>query len=230
MELKGQLAIVTGASKGIGWATVNALLAAGCRVAGWSRSTLTLKHDLFKHYQVDVKDNASVEKAFSNTSSDFDRTPSILINNAGLGFEDALEDLSVEKWHTMFQTNVDGIFYCTRLALPSMKKQGKGHIINISSVAGMTGIPGMTGYCATKYAVRGLSQALFKEVRKFGVKVTCIYPGSVQTNFFDKIPSVEASDNMMQPEDIASTIIHCLNSPDNYHHVDIEVRPLKGKG
>lgn len=230
MELKRQLAIVTGASKGIGLATVNALLAAGCSVAGWSRTPMTLTHNLFKSYQVDVKDNSAVENAFSKTCQDFNTSPLILINNAGLGYEDALEDLSIEKWHTMFQTNVDGIFYCTRLALPSMKKQGKGHIINISSVAGMTGIPGMTGYCATKYAVRGLSQALFKEVRKFGVKVTCIYPGSVQTNFFDEIPSVEVSDHMMQPEDIASTIIHCLNSPDNYHHVDIEVRPLKGKG
>ncbi|MFZ1809461.1 MAG: SDR family NAD(P)-dependent oxidoreductase [Cyclobacteriaceae bacterium] len=230
MKLEGQLAIVTGASKGIGHATVNALLAAGCKVAGWSRTPMTLTHDLFKPFQVDVREYASVEKAFEATCNDFGMNPSILINNAGLGFEDTLEDLSLEKWHTMFQTNVDGIFYCTRLALPAMKKEGLGHIINISSIAGITGIPSMTGYCATKYAVRGLSQALFKEVRKFGVKVTCIYPGSVQTNFFDEIPSVEVSDNMMQPEDIASTIIHCLNSPDNYHHVDIEVRPLKGRG
>lgn len=230
MELKGQLAIVTGASKGIGLATVKALLAAGCRVAGWSRTPMTLTHDLFKAYQVDVRDQASVEKAFADTCNDFDTDPTVLINNAGLGFEDAMEDLSVEKWHTMFQTNVDGIFYCTRLALPAMKKAGSGHIINISSVAGMTGIPGMTAYCATKYAVRGFSQALFKEVRKFGVKVTCIYPGSVQTNFFDDIPSVQVSDDMMQPEDIASTIMHCLCASGNYHHVDIEVRPLKGKG
>ena len=230
MDIKGQLAIVTGASKGIGLATVNALLSAGCWVAAWSRTPMTLTQVHFKSYSVDVRSHSSVEKAFKATCSDFEATPSILINNAGLGFEAPLEELPVERWHTMFQTNVDGIFYCTRLALPSMKKEGKGHIINISSVAGMTGIPGMTGYCATKYAVRGLSQALFKEVRKFGVKVTCIYPGSVQTNFFDEIPSVEVSDQMMQPEDIASTIVHCLNSPDNYHHVDIEVRPLKGRG
>lgn len=230
MDLKGQLAIVTGASKGIGLATVNTLLKAGCKVAAWSRSPMALTHAQLKSYPVDVKVYSSVEKGFKATCSDFETTPSILINNAGLGFEAPLDELSMERWHTMFQTNVDGIFYCTRLALPSMKKEGKGHIINISSIAGMTGIPGMTGYCATKYAVRGLSQALFKEVRKFGVKVTCIYPGSVQTSFFDEIPSVEVSNEMMQPEDIASTIVHCLTSPDNYHHVDIEVRPLKGRG
>lgn len=230
MKLENQLAVVTGASKGIGLATVQALLAAGCQVAGWSRSAVQLQHAHFKAYQVDVQDHISVEKAYAATCKDFNKEVAILVNNAGLGFEEPLEDLPLEKWHTMFRTNVDGIFYCTRLVLPSMKKSGQGHIINISSVAGNTGIPKMTGYCATKYAVKGFSQALYKEVRKFGVKVTCIYPGSVQTHFFDDIPSVEVSDDMMQPEDIASTILHCLNSSDNYHHVDIEVRPLKGRG
>ncbi|MEQ8924951.1 MAG: SDR family NAD(P)-dependent oxidoreductase, partial [Fulvivirga sp.] len=83
---------------------------------------------------------------------------------------------------------------------------------------------------ATKFAVICFSHALYKEVRNDGVKVTCFYPGSVQTNFFDSIESVTANENMMQPEDIAGTIIHCLESNANYHHVDIEVRPLKPKG
>ncbi len=230
MELRNKLAIVTGASKGIGMATVKSLLDAGCMVAGWSRSAISVSHANLKSYQVDVQDADSVEATFKATLTDFGKEVSILINNAGLGFEELFEELPIEKWHTMFRTNVDGIFYCTRLVLPGMKKAEAGHIINISSVAGNTGIPGMTGYCATKYAVRGLSNALFKEVRKFGVKVTCIYPGSVKTNFFDDIHSVEISDNMMMPEDIASTIFHCLSAPDNYHHVDIEVRPLKGRG
>ena len=88
----------------------------------------------------------------------------------------------------------------------------------------------MSAYCATKHAVRGISHSLYKEVRDYGVKVTCIYPGSVQTNFFDNIDSVTVNDNMMRPEDIASTILHCLESHPNYHHVDIEVRPLMPKG
>jgi short-subunit dehydrogenase len=96
-----------------------------------------------------------------------------------------------------------------------MKKIKQGHIINISSVARNTGIETLSGYCATKFAVRGLSQALYKEVRNHGIKVTCIYPGSVQTNFFDKIDNVTVSDNMMKPEDIASTILHCLMSSPN---------------
>jgi len=71
---------------------------------------------------------------------------------------------------------------------------------------------------------------MYKELRNFGIKVTCIYPGSVKTNFFDKIKSVTVSDNMMMPEDIADTILHCIQSSENYHHVDIEVRPLRPKG
>lgn len=230
MIVKDQLAIVTGGSKGIGKATCLALLEAGCRVAGWSRSEININHSNFKGYKVNVKDHRDVEKAYNLTDKDFKTSPGILINNAGLGFEYPLEELPIEKWNEMFHTNVDGIFFCTRLVLPSMKTAGRGHIINISSVAGITGIPGMTGYCATKYAVRGFSHALYKEVRKYGVKVTCIYPGSVKTNFFDDIASVAVNDQMMMPQDIASTIMHCLASPDNYHHVDIEVRPLKGRG
>lgn len=224
------MAVVTGASKGIGLATAKMLLEAGCNVAGWSRSAVPIQHKNFRYYQVDIQDHLSVEKAFMATKQEFGTAISILINNSGLGYEYTLETLPIEKWHAMFKTNVDGLFYCTRLVLPSMKSNGKGHIINISSVAGTTGIPGMTGYCATKYAVRGLSHALFKEVRKFGIKVTCIYPGSVQTHFFDEIPSVETSNDMMQPEDVASTILHCLGTGDNFHHVDIELRPMKGKG
>ena len=105
-----------------------------------------------------------------------------------------------------------------------------GHIINIASIAATTGIPKMAGYCATKHAVRGISQSMYKELREFGIKVTTIYPGSVKTNFFDNIEAIDANNNMMMPEDIASTILHVLQSPDNYHHVDIEVRPLRPKG
>jgi NADP-dependent 3-hydroxy acid dehydrogenase YdfG len=82
----------------------------------------------------------------------------MLVNNAGLGYEAALEELTREQWHSMFGVNVDGMFHGTRNVLPKMKESGYGHIINISSVAGTTGIPNMTGYCSTKFAVRGFSK------------------------------------------------------------------------
>lgn len=147
-----------------------------------------------------------------------------------MGYEGAFEELEPKKWQAMFETNVNGIFYCSRLVIPQMKKNDEGHIINISSIAGTTGIPGMSAYCGTKHAVRGISHSMYKELRKYGIKVTTIYPGSVNTNFFDDIDSVTANENMMRPEDIADSILHCLKTHPNYHQVDLEVRPLKPKG
>ncbi len=230
MELKNKIAIVTGVSKGIGKATVELLLDKGCIVAGWGRTSPELNHSNFHFYKTDVRDFESVKKSYSQTTKALGEDISILINNAGLGYEGAFEELDIKHWHAMFETNVDGIYYCSKLVVPKMKQNDEGHIINISSIAGNTGIPGMSAYCATKHAVRGMSQSMYKELRNFGIKVSCIYPGSVKTNFFDSIDSVTTNDNMMRPEDIASTILHCLESQANYHHVDIEVRPLRPKG
>ena len=106
------------------------------------------------------------------------------------------------------------------------EKRAENILKNQDKLSAETGIPGMAGYCGTKFAVKGISHSLFKEVRKFGIKVTCIYPGSVRTNFFDTIPSVELNDGMMRAEDIAATILQCLDTHPNYHVVDVEVRPL----
>lgn len=230
MELKGKIAVVTGVSHGIGLATVKALLDKGMVVAGWGRTAPDLEHENFHFFECDVRFPESVHRAFEKTIAKLGVHVSVLVNNAGLGISANLEDQEIEDWRTMFDTNVHGLFYCTRLVLPDMKEQEEGHIINISSIAGTTGVPGMSGYAATKHAVKGISHSLYMEVRDYGVKVTCIYPGSTETNFFDNMESSPASPNMMQPEDIASTIMHALESHPNYHHVDIEVRPLMPKG
>ena len=230
MDLKDKIAIVTGSSSGIGLATARVLLGKGAKVAGWSRSGTDINDPNFRDIKVDVRDFESVQEGFEQTKKAFGEDIRILINNAGLGWEGYLEKFDHSKWKQMFETNVDGIFYCSQLALPKMRELREGHIVNIASIAGLTGIRGMTGYCATKHAVRGLSHSLYKEIRNFGIKVTCIYPGSVRTHFFDEIDSVELNDNMMRPEDIAGTIIHTLETHPNYHQVDIEVRPLMPKG
>jgi NADP-dependent 3-hydroxy acid dehydrogenase YdfG len=230
MKLDNKIAVVTGVSRGIGLASVEALLDKGMKVAGWGRTAPDVRHDNFEFVECDVRRADSVQMAYKHTVEHFSGPVSVLVNNAGLGRSASLEEQDLDDWHLMFDTNVHGLFYCTKLVVPGMKQQGEGHIINISSIAGTTGIEQMSAYCATKHAVRGISHSLYKEVRDYGVKVTCIYPGSVQTNFFDNIDSVTVNDNMMRPEDIASTILHCLESHANYHHVDIEVRPLMPKG
>lgn len=230
MEIKDKVAIVTGASKGIGLATCQLLLDNGMKVAGWSRSMPDINNPNFRFFQVDVSDEEQVKEAYLKTKAAFGNDVHVLINNAGLGFEGAFEEMPTEKWHTMFKVNVDGIFFCSREAIPDMKRIGEAHIINISSIAGTNGIERMAGYCGTKFAVRGISHSMFKELRQSGIKVTCIYPGSTKTNFFDDFTDIQANDNMMMPEDIAETIMHALQSSPNFHHVDIEVRPLKPRG
>ncbi|MEM7552161.1 MAG: SDR family oxidoreductase [Bacteroidota bacterium] len=230
MDIKGKNAIVTGVSKGIGFATVKMLVEHGVKVIGWGRTKPDFEHELFNFVETDVSDLESVESSYEKTVELVGKDIQILVNNAGLGHQGKFEELDVKQWIEMFDTNVHGIFYITRLLIPRMKEIGEGHIINISSIAGTTGIETMAGYAATKHAVNGISHSLYKEVRQFGIKVTNIMPGSVQTNFFDSIDSVTANDNMMKPEDIAETITQVLSTSANYHHVDIEVRPLKPKG
>ena len=230
MDLTGKVAIVTGASKGIGRATVEALLARGATVAGWGRTTPNdLTHERFQFFECDVRDEHAVAEAFTNTLRELGPEIHVLVNNAGLGIAGPVDGFATEDWKLMFDTNVHGTFFCSRAVLPQMKRQQLGHIINIASIAGTTGVINMAGYCATKFAVRGLSQSLFKEVRNDGIKVTCLFPGSTQTNFFDGIPGTAANDSMMSPADIAGFIVYSLETPFNFHVVEAEMRPLQPK-
>ncbi len=230
MELENKIAVVTGVSKGIGKATVEALLQAGTKVVGWGR---TAPHGIisndFLFVPCDVRKVNDVAKAINITTDKWGEKIDILINNAGLGYFNLMEEITLMQWDEMFDTNVKGTFLCCKVILPLMKKNKFGHIINISSIAGTQGIPEGTAYCATKFAVRGFSQSLFKEARPHNVKVSCVYPGSVKTEFFKNYPTITTNDDMMKPEDIASSLIHILQTPENILPVDLELRPMKTK-
>lgn len=230
MEIFDKLAVVTGVSKGIGLETARLLLAGGAKVAGWSRSAPDLSHDHFVFFETDVSDPDSVQRSYEQTTARFGRQVSILINNAGLGYDGLLEEMPIEKWKQMFDVNVHGVFYCSRLIIPGMKEMEEGHIVNIASIAGTTGSERIAGYCGTKFALRGISQALFKEVRDSGIKVSVINPGSVKTAFFDAMDSMQAHDHMMRPEWIAESVLQILQTPANYLPAELEVRPLMPKG
>ncbi len=226
MELINKTAIVTGASKGIGKAAVIALLGKGVKVAGWSRTNPGIRHPAFEFIKADVGKMDQVESAFGQSLVFLGGQVHILLNNAGLGIFGKMDEISPDDWHMMFATNVHGIFYCSRKTIPFMKRQQFGHIINVASIAGLTGIDEATGYCATKFAVRGISQSLFKEVRKSNIKVTCICPGSVNTAFFNEVQGITANETMLHPKDIADAIVHILETPDNYLTVEVELRPM----
>jgi NADP-dependent 3-hydroxy acid dehydrogenase YdfG len=230
MNLNGKVAIVTGVSSGIGRATAQALLARGAAVAGWGRHAPEgLDHDRFQFFECDVRDEHAVAEAFTNTQRELGPDIHVLVNNAGLGIFGPIDGFQSEDWHAMFDTNVNGLFYCTRAVLPQMKKQHAGHVINVASLAATAGTAKLAGYCATKYAVRGFSDALFKELRPDGIKVTCVMPGSVETNFNGAQPGQEPDPHKMQPEDIAAAIVHALEAPEATMVSEIQMRPANVK-
>jgi len=230
MELKNQIAVVTGVSKGIGLELVKILLEKEVTVAGWGRNAPDLSHENFHFFTCDVSKEEAVEKAYSETTTKLGSDIRILINNAGFGIAGPTESFSSEDWRAMFDTNVHGIFYVTKRFIPAMKKADEGHILNVASIAGLNGVNQFAGYVGTKHAVRGISHSLYMELRDFGIKVSTIYPGSVQTNFFDDIPAIEANENMMRPQDVALTMVQTLETHPNYFVPDVECRPLRPRG
>ncbi len=230
MDIKNKIAVVTGVSKGIGESLCRQLLSEGCQVFGLGRNNFECQDSNYTFIPTDVRSVQSVEEAFKTILRMSDNQIHILINNAGLGYFGQVEDLPLEEWDQMWQTNVNGMFYCTRLAVPVMKQQQYGHIINIASTAGLEGMPMVSGYCATKWAVKGFSESIWRELRDHKIKVTCVYPGSVKTDFFRNSPNIKPHDYMLMPDDVAGMMIYALKTPDNFHQVNLEVRPLQPKG
>lgn len=230
MELNNKVAVITGVSKGIGNALCKQLLAKGMRVFGLGRTNALDIDDMNFHFiACDVQSSESVKAAFDNIYKQVDEIH-VLVNNAGLGYFGYLEDVPEEEWHEMFNTNIHGTYYCLKQVLPQMKKSQYGHIINIASTAALEGMAMVSAYCATKWAVKGLSESLFREVRDFRIKVTCVYPGSTKTDFFRNSPGIKPHDYMLMPEDVALMMVQALEMPDNFHTVNLEIRPLQPKG
>ncbi|MXW31523.1 MAG: SDR family NAD(P)-dependent oxidoreductase [Rhodothermaceae bacterium] len=235
MNLRNKIAVVTGASSGLGSEFARHLVSHGSRVYGLARRLNRLKSleaeigSEFRPVECDVTDGASVRDAFSG----LDRVD-ILINNAGLGRFAPIDVQSQEDWAIQMDTNLTGVYLCTRAAVPLMKAQDQqtgfgGHIVNIASVAGLVGNANLSAYNATKFGLRGFSEATMKELRGDGIKVTSICPGSVATEF-GRVAGSSGAPNPMQPEDIASTVIHVLQSPDNYLISEVVMRPLRPRG
>ena len=229
MQLKGKNVIVTGVSKGIGKEVVLQLLEKGAHVAGWGMTQPDYTHDNFHFFSCNIRDVNSVNDAFAQTQSKLGPAVHALINNAGLGYFGYLEDLSLERLHEVFEVNVYGIFYTCRNIIPVMKRQGSGHIINISSIAGLEGMQQVAAYSGAKHAVRGITDSLYKELRDFGIKVTGVYPGSTQTDFFNNAEGINAHDRMMHPREVAAQLIWCLETSDNFLINSMEFRPLQPK-
>ncbi|WP_027386361.1 oxidoreductase [Chryseobacterium gregarium] len=201
METK-KVWFVTGASKGLGLALVKKLLEQGYRVVATSRNSQSLISEIgeasenFLPLKVSLTDDQDVKSAIAK-SADYFGQIDIIVNNAGYGQIGTLEELSDEEARANFDINVFGTLNVIRHAMPYLRKQRSGHIFNISSIGGYSGnFPGWGIYCATKFAVAGLTESLAEEIRDFGVKATVVYPGYFRTDFLSK-ESVKTPENII---------------------------------
>jgi NAD(P)-dependent dehydrogenase (short-subunit alcohol dehydrogenase family) len=180
--------LVTGASKGLGLSLVKTLLNHGYRVAATSRSLKALEsavgeHKDFLPLQVDLMNEESVDSGITQVLNTFGQLD-VVVNNAGYGQNGTLEEISDQEARQNFDVNVFGLLNVVRKSMPHLREQQSGHIFNIASVAGLLGnFPGFGIYCATKFAVVGLTEALSAEAESFGIKTTVVYPGYFRTEF-----------------------------------------------
>lgn len=218
-EEQGKVAIVTGSSSGIGYAT--SLLLARNRFHTYATmrnieksadiQEITNKERLsLQVIQLDVNDDASIRNSIKRVERENERID-VLVNNAGYGLVGAFEDLSVEEIKSQFETNFFGVIRLTQQVLPIMRKQKLGTIVNVSSGAGRIGFPGMSAYVSSKFALEGLSESMSYELEPFGIKVVIIEPGVIRTNFKkNSVMSKKSLDNSsISPY---STIIQKIDS------------------
>ncbi len=231
-KLSGQVAIVTGASSGIGRATAYALAEEGAKVAIVARSVEVInkiadeingKGGIAIAYAADVADAAAVERFVTNVVHEWGRVD-LLFANAGVNTKQRnLHDLSVQQWDYVIDVNLTGVLYCVREVLPQMRRQKQGTIITLASMAGRrSGIMSGVAYGASKAGAVSLSHSINTEEKINGIRATVILPGEVATAILDyrpNPPSAEARKTMLQPEDVAETVVFIASLP---HRVTID--------
>jgi NADP-dependent 3-hydroxy acid dehydrogenase YdfG len=243
-KLADKVAIVTGASSGIGEATALALAAEGATVVIVARrgdrlQTLATRLTDIGGQAVpitaDVSDEAQIEAVVQQTQAKFGKVD-ILINNAGVMLLGMIDGANTEDWRRMINLNVLGLMYATHKVLPLMKAQGAGHIVNISSVAGRVANAGSGVYNASKWAVGAFSEALRKEVYQNNIRVTIIEPGLVATELPQHVTDPKAKETTanfygslknLDSEDIAAAIAYAVTQPPHVNVNEILIRPTE---
>lgn len=242
-SLANQVAIITGASSGIGRATALVLAERGARLSLLARSDEVLVEVAVQAeargardvccIACDVRDEENVQQAVAATLNAFERVD-ILLNSAGLSLNGEVDGYSLDDWRTVIDTNLTGTFLTCRAVLPAMKQQSAGQIINISSGAGRNGIKQMAAYCASKFGVIGFTESLALEVRNHNIRVSTLLPGSVATDFSRVAKRQEEVGKQgkeeigyaMTAEEVASVIVAMLEQPQQVWTSEVVLRPL----
>ena len=241
--LRDKIVFITGASSGIGAACARAFAAQGAKVLMAARrleriqalaDELQKEHGVAAHaFQLDVRDQPAVEKAIATLPPEWEAIE-VLVNNAGLSRGlDKLHEGKLQDWEEMIDTNIKGLLYVSRVVIPGMVKRGVGHIINLGSIAGHEVYPGGSVYCATKFAVRALSQGLRIDLLGTPLRVSNVEPGMVETEFSlvrfhgDEARADKVYDGItpLTPDDIADAIVYCATRPPHVNIVEMLITP-----
>ncbi len=223
-----KIAVITGASKGIGLSCAKAFLKKGFIVVDASRTEAgKIKNKNYMYVKTDISKEKDVKVLTEKVIDRFGRID-VLICNAGFGKFANLVDSKTKDFDSMFAVNVKGVYLSCRYALPHMLEQKSGTIIIVSSIAGKNGVASASIYSATKHAVIGLASSLMAEVRKDNVRVVTVCPGSVDTNFFDQPGTILNSrrETILSPDDVAAACLLAVELPQNALMNEIEIRPL----
>lgn len=230
MTLKNKVAIVTGASRGIGETIAVRLAREGMRIVLAAR-TESMLHSVKREIEnsggtaiaipTDVTSEQSVHRMVEETAAAFGAVD-VLVNNAGVGFFSPVTEMTIPQFDAMVNVNLKGMFLCCKEVLPHMSRQGRGDIVNIASLAGKNSFAGGSVYSATKWGVLGFSRSLMLEVRDRMIRVITICPGSVNTHFSD---TERNNPDIIQPDDVAETVLFALTMPGRVNVSEIDVRP-----
>lgn len=236
-RLAGMVALVTGASAGIGQAVARALLAEGADLVLVARREERLRTLAAEAERAgrrcavvvgDAREEATAERAVRAATQELGRLD-LLVNNAGIGIYKNLIETSASDYDAMMNTNMRSTFLFTRHAVPAMLEAGAGTIVNVASMAGVMGFAGEAVYCATKFAQVGFTQALDRELRPRGIKVGVVCPGGVKTEFAlgtGRTPAGVAASGMLDPEDVADAVLLMATQRAGARVVEIRMRPM----
>jgi 3-oxoacyl-[acyl-carrier protein] reductase len=235
-SLVNKVSLVTGGTRGIGRAIARMLLTEGAEVAICGRRQELVESAVrelaaetggkVKGKVADVKNHDQVGELFQFVDTHFGGLD-VLVNNAGVGVFRPVQDLTLEEWRSTIDTNLSGVFYCSREALFRFVTKGGGYIVNISSLAGANAFAGGSAYSASKFGLTGFSEAMMQDVRSENVRVSYVMPGSVATEFGGHGVDGEGSNWKIWPEDVADIVRMLLKMPVRTLISRVEVRPLK---
>ena len=233
--LRGKVALVTGGSRGIGLAIAHALAADGVNVSvtGLNDAHLSAARPIIESagpssvetLRADVRRYEDIDRAINATVGRFGGLD-ILINNAGVGIFADVADMTMAQWSDVIDTNITGVFYACHAAIPHLRRRGGGFIINVSSLAGSNPFVRGAAYCASKAAVNAFSESLMQEVRYDNIRVSCVAPGSVATEFAQG-DAGKGADWKVAPAEVAEVVINLLRHPARSLPSRVELRPTR---